>query len=123
MTFTYDVTTDIGLIRFHVGDVTEGSGVRANGTNFSDEELTVLLGKEDNDWRRVVAALCEILTTDWARVADITVGPRKENLSSVSKRYDALAQRLRRDYGGGSNSSTAFTAGFVRDDGYKEAAG
>jgi hypothetical protein len=120
MTFTYDIIGDIGKIRLYTGDVTEGTGVRVDGSNFSDEELSLLLNQEDNDWRRAVAAVCEILSTEWARVADVTVGPRKETLSGVSKRYAALASTFRSTYGGGG-TGTSFAVGLKREDGYSEA--
>lgn len=121
MTFSYDVHGDIGKIRLYTGDTTEGLGVKADGTNFSDEELTLLLDQEDSDWRRTVAAVCEILSTDWARVADVTVGPRKESLSGVSRRFAAIASSFRSQYGGGG-AATTFSVGLKREDGYSEAA-
>lgn len=121
MTFTYSIGDDIGKIRLYTGDVVEGTGVRNDGSNFSDEELLLLLDQEEDDWRRVVAAVCEILAIDWARVADVTVGPRKETLSGVSKRYAAMAESFRSQYGGGGGSNTAFSVGLDREDGYSEA--
>lgn len=119
MTFSYSINNDIGKIRLYTGDVVEGTGVRADGTNFSDEELSLLLTQEDNDWRRAVAAVCEVLALGWARVADVTVGPRKETLSGVSKRYGAMASAFRSQYGGGG-ANTAFAVGLDREDGYSE---
>jgi hypothetical protein len=121
MTWTYSINDDIGKIRLYTGDVAEGKGVRVDGTNFSDEELTLLLEQEEDDWRRVVAAVCEILSIEWARVADVTVGPRKETLSGVSKRYGAMAATFRQQFGGGSGEGSAFAVGLVRTDGYSEA--
>ena len=120
MTFSYAINNDIGKVRLYTGDITEGSGVRADGTNFSDEELALLLSQEDDDWHRAVAAVCEILSLEWAKVADVTVGPRKESLSGVSKRYGALASAFRGQYGGGGEG-TAFVVGLIREDGYSEA--
>jgi hypothetical protein len=121
MTFTYAINNDIGKIRLYTGDVTEGAGVRVDGSNFSDEELTLLLTQEDSDWHRAVAAVCEVLSIEWARIADVTVGPRKETLSGVSKRYGAMASSFRSQFGGGG-ANTAFAVGLVREDGYSEAA-
>jgi len=121
MTFTYEISNDIGKVRLYIGDVTEGTGVRVNGNNFSDEELALLLTQEDSNWRRACAAACEILAVEWAGVADVTVGPRKETLSGVSKRYAALAASFRSQYGGGGEG-TAFAVGLKREDGYSEAA-
>lgn len=120
MTFTYDLTTDVGMVRLYIGDVNEGSGVRVNGTNLNDEEITALLTEEGGDWHRGVAAAAEVLAAEWARVADVTVGPRKETLSSVSRRYIEMARRLREEFGGGG-IGTAFAVGFLRDDGYAQA--
>lgn len=119
MTYSYSINNDIGKVRLYTGDVIEGSGVRVEGTNFSDEELALILSQEDNDWHRTVAAVCEILAVEWARVADVTIGPRKETLSGVSKRFGAMASAFRSAYGGGGSGSS-FAAGFDRVDGYSE---
>lgn len=120
MSFTYDLTTDIGMIRMHIGDQVQDAGVRPSGANFSDEELTAVLNNESNVVMRAVAAAFEILMSEWAREPDYMIGPRRESTSQVSKRYGELAAIYRTRYGG---SGTSFSVGFVRDDAYANPTG
>ena len=38
MAFTYSLDTDIGVLRFELGDTIAEAGVRSDGTNFTDED-------------------------------------------------------------------------------------
>jgi len=119
MTFTYNgnLATDLDVIRFRVRDTSENDGVRPNGGNFSDEEISGLLTIEGNP-NRTVAALYEALATEWSNYVDTKIGPRDEKLSQVATRYQQLATQYRSDYGYGA---TTLTTGFVtRVDGYSD---
>lgn len=116
MTFTYDVSTDIGKVRFELGDTVSGSGVRADGTNISDEEIQMLLTREGSEIMQAVAGACEMLARDWARVANLSVGPRSEQFGQISAQWAARSNEIRGTYGG----YTAFSIGVDRTDGYSE---
>jgi len=118
VSFTYDTATDIGKIRFAIGDVTSGAGIKPDGTNFSDEEIQLLLTREGN-WGAAAAACCETLSVWYARVVNISVGPRREDLGAIRQAYVDLAAQFRKQYGGGGVAH-GFSAGVVRVDGYSQ---
>ncbi len=115
MSFTYDLATDIGKVRFEIGDTSAASGVKPDGSAITDEELQVLLTREGSPGRATAAA-CEALARMYARFVDIAVGPRRESLSQASKAYLEQAQELRRQFGGGSKRATA--GGLIKQDGF-----
>ena len=118
MSFSYDTTTDIGKVRFAIGDVTSGAGIKPDGTNLSDEEIQLLVTREGS-WGAAAAACCETLAVWYARVVTIAVGPRREDLGAIRQAYTDLAARLRLQYGGGGVAH-GFSAGVVRVDGYSQ---
>jgi hypothetical protein len=131
MSFTYDLQNvdplivEISEARFELGDVVAGRGPRANGTNFSDEELAMVLNRQGvlgaaNRPMQAVAALCDTLSREWAKVATITVGPRSQAFGTVADTWAKRAIALRLIYGG---SSFAFSIPLTRVDGYSENAG
>ncbi len=111
MSFTYSLTTDIGKLRLALGDTTDGSGVRPDGSNLEDEELDVFLALEGDDVDLATARACEVLATQWAHVADLTVGPRRESLSQIAARYQERAKALRA--GAGSMVAGYISMGFA----------
>lgn len=121
MAFTYDLSTDIGKVRFEISDTVEavgasaGVGAKPDGTNFSDEEISSLLETEGESWGRAAAHACEILATAWAAVPDTTVGPRTELSSQVSFMYGERAKALRARFGG---DALVISAQPTRVDGY-----
>jgi hypothetical protein len=124
MTFSYDLTAtgdtlNIAKVRLELGDTTSGVGVRPDGTNFTNEELQIFLDREGDDVMRATAAACEALARAWSVVANITVGPRREDLAAVAEAWAKRAAQMRAQYGGVvSQSGAAFSAGVVRSDGY-----
>lgn len=124
MTFTTALTTDIGKIRLELGDDTAGSGVLPTGFNLTDEQLQVVLDREGSVMR-AVAGVCELLSTRWAQLADLQVGPRRESYSQVSAAYLKRAAELRDRYGDASGIdaeqatySGVFSVSVIRGDGY-----
>ena len=126
MTFTYNLassdpaTLNVSLVRLELGDTTDGSGVRPDNSNLTDEELAVWLAREEDDVLRAAAAACEALSRMWANAADLAIGPRHEALGAVSERWATAAMRLRRRRGG---TGSSFSTGFTRSDGYADASG
>ncbi|MDR3572864.1 MAG: hypothetical protein P4L50_03300 [Anaerolineaceae bacterium] len=119
MNFTYDLTTDVGKARFELGDVVQGAGVKPDGSNFSDEELQMLIDREGSALRAVQAA-CGTLARLWSMVSDIAVGPRRENLSQIAKSWSQRADEMATDAGGGTFGFSMPTA---RDDGFSQNTG
>ena len=123
MTFTYlgTLATDLDKIRFYIGDTssTTGAGVKPDGTNFTDEELTGLLGLEGSVGR-AVAGVYETLAGLFAQQVDITTGPRKESLSQAAERYQKLAETWRKKYGSNGSAARAGSRAPTRVDGYSQ---
>ncbi|HQW34703.1 MAG TPA: hypothetical protein PL074_00280 [Thermoflexales bacterium] len=115
MAFTYDLSTDIGKVRLELGDAAQ-PGVKPDGGNLTDEELTLWLEREGLVMRAVAAA-CEALSRMWASVATISVGPRKEDLGSVSKTWWDRGVSLRSQFGntpsGDAESATTGSFGIT----------
>lgn len=126
MSFNYDLaSTDaaivrISKVRLQIDDTVAGKGVRPDGSNFTDEELTVFLTREGNDEMRAAAAACEALSVHWSRIASITVGPRSEQAGKVASEYRASAEELRRQYGYGTDGGMV-SVGVIREDGFASA--
>ena len=98
--FSYSPTqaTDLDRIRFHTGDTMLGNGVRPNGANVENEEITAVLALEGS-WQRAVAGVFEMLAAAWASHVDISMGDASFGRQTPSVRYEALAKRWRDQYG------------------------
>ncbi len=124
MAFTYDLTTNIGKVRFRIGDTIEntgpgtGVGPLPDKRNITDEEITMALNTEGSV-ERAIALIYEALAAAWATVVDLQLGPRKEAFSKVADRFASLANDYRKSYGGGG---TSFSLGWTREDAYHVAA-
>lgn len=105
----------VARVRLEIGDTVEDAGILPDGTNFSDEEITVYLTDYSNSVAQTVNALAGVLSRRWATVADVSVGPRSESLSQVSKSWADIASRL-----GGSEAGSVFSLTPGRVDGYSE---
>ena len=105
----------IARVRLEIGDTVEDAGVLPDGGNLSDEEITVYLDTYGSDVALTVNALAGVLARRWATVADVSVGPRSESLSQVSKAWASIADKL-----AGSEAGTVFAIAGKRADGYQE---
>ena len=116
MSFTYSLSTDTGKVRLEIGDVTNGAGVRPDGSNLQDEEIAVWLTREGSVMRAAAAA-CEALSRQWATVANTTSGPLREDADSVAGKWAQRARELRAAYGHGDMNASAgvMSGGFVRE--------
>jgi hypothetical protein len=115
MSFTYVLTTDIGKVRLELGDTTVGNGILPGGENLRDEEINLYLTQNGNDVNLTVGALASVLARRWATVSDVSVGPRSESLSQISKAWERQAASL-----AGGDAGTAFSIAPVRVDGYTD---
>lgn len=116
--YTTDPDTEIGEVRMELGDDVQGDGVRPDGSNLTDAQIQVLLDREGSVMRAVAAA-CELLARQWTRVANISIGPRSEQLGVVSEQWAKRGEKLRAQYGGGGSGAFAIAPGRV--DGYSSA--
>jgi hypothetical protein len=55
--FTYDVSSDAGLVRLDIGDTQEACGPLPDKANFSDEEISALIQREGSVKRAASADL------------------------------------------------------------------
>jgi len=119
MTFTYDLSTDIGTVRLYTGDRVENDGILPGGDNYTDEEIEAILGRLDNDVESASVVLLESAARRWGTMVDVTMGPLKEAYSQASRTLMSLASKMREDY---DVAVSACTVTFDREDGYSEAA-
>lgn len=123
MTFTYDLANAdatkvlISKVRLELGDTVANKGMRPDGSNLSDEEISVWLAAESNHIMHTVTRACDALARMWANMADVTVGPRSEGFSKISSDWADRAQELRKQYGDPGGGS-AFSISGDRVDGY-----
>lgn len=110
MTITIDLTTQIGQVRLEVGDDddTAGHGKRPDGSNLSDQAISLWLTRAANyqttsDGQVLLAAAyaCEQLARDWSTVSNITAPSRSENSGEVAAKWSARALELRKAVAGG----------------------
>jgi hypothetical protein len=126
MAITYDITqtggtiASISQVRLELGDTVDGSGVKPDGTNFTDVEITYFYATEGNSVRGAAARAAEALARAWARMADTKAGPLQKNYSQVSKQWSSFAAELRDQIGGGY---AVFGGKLARGDGYAYQAG
>jgi len=118
VTYVGDLSTDRDRVRFHLQDTVEDSGPRPGDKNFTDAEIDGLVDAEGT-WQRAVAAALEALAVGWGKYADLSVGPRKESLSQIAKRYQEQAESWREAYGR-ETMRRAYVAGQIRVDGYSD---
>ena len=81
MPITVDLTTLVGQVRLEIGDDddTAGHGQRPDGSNLSDQAITLWLtraslyqGTSNGQVLLAAAYACEKLARDWATVSNIT---------------------------------------------------
>lgn len=118
MSFTYNLTSSgtsllVSKVRMHLGDNVLDEGVLPSGSNLEDEEIEALLTEYSDDVGQTVGACCAMLARRWANAADISVGPRRENLSQISKRWAEMGDKL-------NPSHASFSIGAQRSDGYAD---
>lgn len=105
MAFSYNLKHEdpaivlISKVRLEIGDTVEATdtegGVTPDGANFSDDELQVWLGEEENNTLKAAARACEALAIRWADAGEV-VQLKGYQISSVSKslNYQRTAERL-----------------------------
>lgn len=129
MTFTYStaLSTTRDKVRFELGDVLELQGLRPNGKNFSDEEITYAYAQEGSHLMKTVARLCEILSREYAAYAGFqalseSAGEYNRKSAEFAKRA-AEIRAVTGDAFGVADASAVATAGSKaaqRVDGYSQ---
>lgn len=118
MAFSYDLeSTDnqillISQVRLEIGDTVEDSGVRPDGSNLSDAEILIWLGRTSNSIAGAAALASDALSRMWAGVRDVEDIGSKDKASQVSQAWASLAIGLRGSIYGG------FAVEIGRNDGY-----
>ena len=119
ITYNGDQLTDLDKVRSYVPDKVDGIGPNPDGTNFSDAEIAGFITTEGT-WQRAIAAIYEALAGGWSTLADLTVGPRREEYSGVAAQFSKKAEKAREEYGSGINTGQAGTIFVTRIDGYSD---
>lgn len=119
MSFTYDYESnaEVARVRLAIGDTVLDAGVRPEGMNFSDEEISAILRDVNNDTDAAAYVFLKSLANAWGTYVDITVGPRKEALSHISNHYARRADEVRKQI---NLESKSFTVLLNRVDGYSQ---
>lgn len=101
MRFTYNASDRAGrnMCRFSIGDTVIGSGPRPDNRNFSDDEIDRAIEVEGGYWQRAVAALYEILSTEWASRVDVSAGDQSYGRATPTVRFAELAREWRQRWG------------------------
>jgi len=117
MAFTYNLSTDIGRVRLAIGDTVKGSGPRADGSNFSDEELNVYLTPviaAGYSYGRAVSQVLRLLANEWTGKASVSIGDYSVQYAAVADNYrKAAAQWDAMIDASGAVVSGGFTVGIM----------
>lgn len=103
MAFTYDLTTDRGIVRFNIGDTMENAGPRPDKRNFTDAEIDYLIATEIDGNTAASALGFETLASEWA---SYTISEKEGEVSfdakEVSDQYLDIASEWRNRPNGGT---------------------
>lgn len=89
MSFSLDITTDIGKIRYLIGDITSATA------NFQDETLSAFLTLSGSVYLSCALALDSLAATAATNLNDIVLGSLKINETSKVQELRAQAQAFR----------------------------
>ena len=121
MAFTYvgTLSTSLDQLRFNIGDTVVAAGPLPDRDNFADAELNGLLtqaGGVDG----ATALAFDALAARWAIYANLTVGPRREELSQIAVAFQAQAADWRKTHAV-HTTRTAGTRWLTRADAHSDA--
>lgn len=107
MAFTYDLTTDRGVVRLNIEDTVENAGPRPDKRNFSDAEIDYLIATETAGTTAATALGFEILAGGWgAYTLSERGGEANFDAKKVSDQYFELAKYWRSKPGGGTGGGS-----------------
>lgn len=88
MSYTYDLSTDVGKIRLAIGDNVEATA------DLSDEEIQAVLDLSDS-WQEAAVRCVNVLIALYRRKAiNVTVGPLRREMSRFIDNLMALKESL-----------------------------
>jgi len=87
VTFTYDLTTDIGKLRLAIQDTDSAD------YEFTDEELQVFIDAGGSYQAGAILAV-DGLIAKYAKKVNLAVGPRREDLGQIVEHYKSLKAAL-----------------------------
>lgn len=100
MSFSYDPTTELGTIRFLLGDTQEDDGVLPGGKNLSDEELSSIYETCFLDLGYALYTVARSLAARWASVPEnFNVDGLIVKHNNVSNKWSEVAAKFAKDYG------------------------
>jgi hypothetical protein len=92
MSFTYDLTTDIGIVRLLIADTEE------DDCDFSDEEVQAALDAKSDNTHFAGAMLLRALASNRARLArSVKRGAVSEDLTKIADELRKSADALQKD--------------------------
>lgn len=123
MAITYDLTLSgtsllISKVRLELGDTVNGIGVRPDGSNLSDAEITMWLTEEGSNVMRAVARACYSLARMWSIVMSTSSPSYSEQAGKVAAEWQARGDGIVKTYGGISGSGGMSSSAVKRVDGY-----
>lgn len=93
---TYNLTTDVGKLRLVLNDndaMNAASGVKPDGSSYSDAELAVFI-ELAGSWQRAVSVTLRALANAYAKHATVqTSNDYREDLSKISAQYSEAASQ------------------------------
>lgn len=98
--FTYDPVSDIGRIRFYLGDTILRQGVLPNGDNFQDEELIQLMSDSNNDIGLSLVRLARTLMARWTNAPKSFIADGlRVNRGDPAKHWKEMIDIFDKDFG------------------------
>lgn len=121
MSFTYSSTnlsSNLARVRLAIGDTTSGTGPRPDGSNFTDEELSVFITDAvaaGGTWRNAVPPILRILANQYAAAAKKTDDAEiSEDLTQTSRELRQQAKEFEANItSAGAAASGGLTAGVL----------
>ncbi len=116
MTFTNDLTTDRGVVRFNIGDTVENAGPRPDKRNYSDAEIDYLIATETAGNTAATALGFETLAGEWgAYTLSERAGEGSFDAKEVSGQFQKLADYWRKKPGGGTGGNSLQAGKLIQD--------
>lgn len=95
MAVTADIDTNIGKVRFEIGDSSIGQGVLPGGANFDDSEVQYALTQSGENVKPAAAILAGIAAARWAsQPQSFSVDGLSLNRGDAAARFREMAARL-----------------------------
>lgn len=108
MAITVSLSTDIGQVRYAIGDDVEGTGVLPNGGNFSDAQINYELGQVGSNIPAAAARLCGNLARRWSGLPQsFSADGLSVNRGDVVKKWQDMQAEFQAQMSGSSFGSVS----------------